>query len=445
MKGIFTSLMMSMLGREEGASNATPASSSTAKSDDKKEYNPRKGFVDYSLVSGSYQALCIATVYRCLTVLGGAVASLPLRYMRRGSNGVFADQAGSRISYLLNVRPCPQYNAFDFWNRAVQMVHLHGNAYIIPVWSLVNIGEPEMLILCNRGTVTHDTLNGIYHVSDPEQGIAGDFEENEVIHLMNLTLDGKTGISTLSFAAQTMSIAATGDKETLNRFANGGNVRGIVSNDTSVRGFGEYQDTELQKTAKDLDSRFQSGERIVSLPGQAQFSPLSLSSVDMEFLNSRKFSVREICRFFGVPPTFVFDDSSNNYKSAEMSNVAFLSQTLNPLITKIESELLGKLIAPAIAHKYKFQFDRRELYLSDLSSKADYQAKTIAAGIYSINDWRRYENMPGVPGGDEVLVTANVKSLRELLNPQAPAPAMQPKPAGPANANNDNNDNDEEE
>lgn len=442
MKGIFTSLLMSMLGREEGA--ATTAPSSTVKSADKKEYSPRKGFVDYSLVSGSYQALCIATVYRCLTVLGGTIASLPLRFQKKGSNGVFMEQQ-SRLSYLLTVRPCPQYNAFDFWNRAVQMVHLYGNAYIVPIWSLVDLGEPEMLILCNRGTVSHDTLNGIYHISDPEQGLIGDFEENEVIHLMNLTLDGKTGISVLSFAAQTMSISATGDKETLNRFANGGNVRGIVSNDTSVRGFGEYQDTELQKTAKDLDSRFQSGERIVSLPGQAQFSQLSLSSVDMEFLNSRKFSVREICRFFGVPPTFVFDDTPNNYKSSEMANVSFLSQTLKPLLTKIECELLGKLVSPAIAHKYRFRFDRRELYASDLKSKAEYQIKTIEAGIYTINEWRRYENMPVVQDGDKVLVSANLKSLDELLHPQASAPAVQPKPAGPANANNENNDNDEEE
>ena len=105
--------------------------------------------------------------------------------------------------------------------------------------------------------------------------------------------------------------------------------------------------------------------------------------------------------------------------------------------------MLGKLISPAIAHKYKFQFDRRELYASDLGSKADYQTKTIAAGVYTINDWRRYENMPTVPGGDEVLVTANVKSLRELLNPQAPAsstPVQEPAPA-----NKDKTDTDEED
>jgi phage portal protein BeeE len=126
-----------------------------------------------------------------------------------------------------------------------------------------------------------------------------------------------------------------------------------------------------------------------------------------------------------------------------MANVSFLSQTINPFLTKIETELLGKLISPAIAHKYKFQFDRRELYASDLSSKADYQTKTIASGIYTINDWRRYENMPAVKDGDRVLVSANLKSLDELLNPQASAQA--PKPSEPAPANSKKDDNDEED
>lgn len=108
----------------------------------------------------------------------------------------------------------------------------------------------------------------------------------------------------------------------------------MVTNNNSVRGYGEYQDNELAGVATDLDTLFQSGQRIVSLPGDAQFKQISLSSTDMQFLESRKFTVREICRFFGVHPSFVFDDTSNNYKSAEMANVAFLSNTLNPLLRK---------------------------------------------------------------------------------------------------------------
>ena len=162
-----------------------------------------------------------------------------------------------------------------------------------------------------------------------------------------------------------------------------------------------------------MDGYFKSGERIVSLPGEVDFKQISLSSTDMQFLESRKFTVRDICRFFGVHPSFVFDDTSNNYKSAEMANAAFLSSTLNPLLRNIENEMLRKLVAPSLFDKRKFQFDREALTASDLMSKINYQAATIAAGIYTVNDWRQKENKPPVEGGDRVLVSANLMELSE--------------------------------
>ena len=246
--------------------------------------------------------------------------------------------------------------------------------------------------------------------------MSGVYHEEEIIHIKNFSLDGRQGLSTLTYARVTTGTASAGDKETLDRFVNGGSVRGIVSNDSSVRGFGEYQDKELEKTAVDLDSRFRGGERIVSLPGQVQFSPISLSSADMQFLETRKFGVREICRFFGVHPSFVFDDTSNNYKSAEMANVAFLNNTLNPILRKIENELLRKLVAPSLWNKRKFMFDRSGIYACDLESRVRYQNQTIAAGLYTVNEWRAKENRPSVPGGDAVLVSANLKSIDEIDN-----------------------------
>ena len=147
------------------------------------------------------------------------------------------------------------------------------------------------------------------------------------------------------------------------------------------------------------------------MPGSVQFSPLSLSSADMQFLETRKFGVREICRFFGVHPSFVYDDTSNNYKSAEMANVAFLSTTLNPLLRQVETELLRKLVPRSLAGKRKFEFDRRGLYACDLDSRVRYQTQTIAAGLYTVNEWRREDNRPEVPGGDAVLVSANLRDL----------------------------------
>lgn len=383
---------------------------------------------------GGQTSLAVATAYRCVQLLSESVANLPLQYMRL-KDGIFVDDVTSRLHYLLNVQPDISLNAFDFWRKVVQNVLLDGNSYIVPIYSPVTM-DVDRLALCGRGTVHHDTNNDTYDVCDVENGIYGHYDENEVIHIKGqIARDAKVGVSVLTYARLTMDIALTGDKETRNRFANGGNVRGIVSNDTSVRGFGEYQDAELEKTAENLDTHFQNGERIVSLPGQVDFKQISLSSTDMQFLESRKFTVREICRFFGVHPSFVFDDTSNNYKSAEMANVAFLSNTLNPLLRKIECELIRKLVAPSRYGKRTLQFDRRGLYACDLDSRIKYQAQTIAAGLYTVNEWRKEENKPPVEGGDKVLVSANLKGIEELT--ATPAPVAQPAAQEPKDENDD--------
>lgn len=372
---------------------------------------PRVGNYSQVFYSGTYFALSLATVYRCVKLLSESVANLPLQYMRL-KDGIFVEDTNSRLHYLLTVQPDSAVSAFDFWAQVVENLLLDGNAYIVPVMSKATM-EVDRLALCKRGTVTHDVYNDIYAVSDVVNGIYGVFGENDIIHVKGMSLDGKHGLSVLSYARLTLNIGISGDQETLNRFQNGGNVRGIISNEKGVTGFGEYQDEQLEKTAESVDDKFSKGEKIVSLPGQVDFKQISLSSTDMQFLESRKFTVREICRFFGVHPSFVFDDTSNNYKSAEMANVAFLSNTLNPILRKIENELHRKLIAPTLCCKRKFQFDRRGLYACDLDSKVKYQMQTIQTGLYTVNEWRREENKPPVEGGDTVLVSANLRNINE--------------------------------
>lgn len=401
---------------------------------------PRTGGI-YPLLLAGGNELRVGTVYRCVNLLADSVANLPIQYMRKKGD-IFVEDISSSLHYLLTVQPCPTMSAVDFWRQVVQYVLLRGNAYIVPVFDHAGM-DWGRLVLVDPRCVSHDTINDTYSICDVSAGISGTFAEDEVIHLKNYTNDGKHGISTLEFARTVLGIAYTGDQETLDRFANGGNVRGIVSNDTSVRGFGEYQDKELEKTATDLDERFRTGERIVSLPGQVAFSPISLSSTDMQFLESRKFTVRDVCRFFGVHPSFVFDDTSNNYKSAEMANVAFLSNTLNPLLRKIENELLRKLVAQSLCCKRKFQFDRRGLYACDLDSRIKYQAQTIAAGLYTVNEWRREENKPAVEGGDTVLVSANLKGINEKSSATTEPTKVEPKQEEPAKEPNEDNEDGE--
>lgn len=383
-------------------------------------YTPRTG-AGYSawLDMPQSTALTVATAYRCVRLLSGSVANLPVQVLTRKGD-IFTPDTGDRLQYLLGIQPNPTESAYDFWERAVENLLLDGNAYIVPVYSPTQ--GIERLVLCNRGTVSHDTLADRYLVNDPENHLEGSYGEADMLHIKYFA-QGKRGLSVISHARQALGIASTGDQETLARFRSGGNVRGLVGNDRSRVGFGEYSDTELENTAADIDSQFAQGRNIIGLPGSVDFRQLSMSSADMQFLESRKFTVREICRFFGVHPSFVFDDTSNNYKSAEMANVAFLSNTLNPLLRKFESEMQRKFTSPGMAYRRRYQFDRRGLYACDLDSRVRYQERTIAAGLYSVNDWRREENRPPVKGGDAVYVSANLRTLGEMSETPAPTPA----------------------
>lgn len=359
-------------------------------------------------VSTDRMAMSLSTVHRCVSLICDSVASIPFRY-KYIRDGVFRDFEGSPLHYLLAVQPMEDMSAYDFKFQLVQQMLIgNGNAYVYP--RILN-ERVEELVLLSPGSCSHDAVSRKYSVSDTWNGVYGTFKEDEILHFFLNSLDGKNGVSTLDFARRTMDISATGDRETLDRFANGGNVMGFITNDKTVTGFGEYQDEQLVTTAQKLENLFRNGARIASLPGQTDFKQISLSSTDMQFLESRKFEVRQICRFFGVNPSFVFDDTSSNYKSAEMAQAAFRATTLNPILCKIEGEFTRKLVPRSLCCKRKFQFDRKALYACDLETLANYQQKTIQAGIYSVNDWRRYEDQPGVDGGDRVLVSTNLAPI----------------------------------
>lgn len=355
-------------------------------------------------------AMKVATAYACVNVISKAVGSLSLRYERK-HDGIFVPFDTHSISYLLDVRPMAAVNAVEWREQLIRDVLLRGNAYIYP---RVIDGEVTELVLCHPDSVAHDPYSNTYDIADVMNGVSGHFMEDEIIHIKGMSLDGKTGVSVITFAAVALNISGTGDAETLNRFSSGGAIRGILTNDKRVTGFGEYQDEELEKAAVDLDSEFRRGKWIVSVPGQSELHQLSLSSVDLQFLENKKFGVREICRFFQVPPSFVYDDTSNNYKSAEMAATDFQTNTLNPYLRRIECELNGKLIPRSLYGKRRYVFDRMDIYAMDPGAKAKYMQDTIAAGHYTVNEWRLHENRPPVEGGDRPLVSANLIGLEGI-------------------------------
>lgn len=356
------------------------------------------------------RAMKIAAVFRAVNLISNGLASLRLTYKRKDrAQGYFkADDSAAvrRMNYLLGVRPNKRMNASVFFKSLVGQVLLQGNAYVYAERDVY--GAVEALYLLKPGSVAYDVWINTYRVADDVNEVNGVYAADDVLHFKNVSNDGGyTGLSTISYAALTLGIAATADNETLKRFATGGRFKAILKNNSSVRGFGEYQDEQLQAHGDDLQDAINRGDDILAVKGDVEVSPLSMTSADMQFLESRKFTIREIARFFNVPPSKLMDDTNSNYKSVEVSNIAFYSEALQPIVTEIEREFTAKLLNEQTYGDYKFSFDLSALYALDLESKARWDKSRLENGLVSVNDLRRERDIAPVDKGDEVYLSVN--------------------------------------
>lgn len=139
-----------------------------------------------------------------------------------------------------------------------------------------------------------------------------------------------------------------------------------------------------------------------------EFKPISINPADAQMLESRKFSVIEICRFFGVSPIKAFDTTASTYNNIEQANLSFLTDTLSPLIEKVENEFNRKLFRPSEKKIYSVQFNVDSLLRGDLAAQSEYFSKLFQIGVLTANDIRKKLNMAPIPGGDIAFVQSSL-------------------------------------
>lgn len=370
-------------------------------------------------VNSAEQAMQIAAVYRCVDLVSSGVAVMQLHYLRYNTaKGYYCkfdprkefEKEGAMLDYLLSVKPNDRQNAYTLIKYTVAQKLLRGNALWIPkrdMW-----GNIEEIVLVNQGSFGYDKNRNIYVVADAQNNIYGEYRADQVYHFKNLCMDGGYwGQSTISYGRSVMTSVATADREVQNRIATGGRFRAILSNDTSVRGFGEYEDEELQKLADSIQTALKSGRDIISHPGDVKFQPITMTSADLEFMQTRTFEVREIARLFGVPLIKLGETSNSNYKSVEMEQMDFYNEALQPQCVEIQNEILAKTTTPTTYNERKVFFDTTSLFAMDVTSKAAWMKSRLETGVATVNDLRRENMMPPVEGGDEVLMSCNVAPL----------------------------------
>ena len=354
-------------------------------------------------------AMAIASVYRCVDILSGTIASLELQHLKR-SGSIFKYAGDTQLNTLFAGRANSRQNFFVLLKNVVARLLLSGNAYIYPRFS--SRGELLDIILLGDGTVSYDNISNTYSVSDYVWNVNGVFSADEIIHLKNNSLDGGyTGVSTITYASLSLSLSANADKQTNNGLLSGNQKSGFLVGGNELQGLGALDTDVADRVADRVNSEIAQGRRIIRLSGSMQFIESSMSNSDAELLEVRKYSVLDICRFFGVHPYMVFADQSTNYKEAENSQINFLNQTLQPLILQIEQEFSVKLLPRSRRASERIRFDLSRLFATDLRTRAEYVKSSVEAGVMTPNEGRIFENREPIEGGDQLFITCNVAPI----------------------------------
>lgn len=360
------------------------------------------------------EAMKIPAVFSAVKLISEGVARLPLEALRYNvAKECYIEDVTSPLFRVLRLRPNNDMTAYELWRSAVQCMLLHGNAYLLPTRD--DYGELTSLVLLSPGTVTYDTHARIYTVRDYFNNVFRTFSQQELVHLRNVGVDGgRSGISTITMAAQALGILRLADKNSATTLTSGGRTRGFISGEGS--GFGSASEAQLAQVASRIESDINAGKSAVPVPSSMKYQPFTLSPADARVQESKQMAIRDIARFFRVHPDLLYEGSNNTYKAAEVPNVMFLTQTLEPLLTQIEQELAVKLLPANMLGKKRLRFDRESLYSTDLVTEAAFFEKMLQTGIYTVNELRKKKGLPAVANGDTALVSANLKGLREIVN-----------------------------
>lgn len=363
-------------------------------------------------------SLQIATVYACVRLLAETVASLPLHlYRYKGDDG--KEKATDHPLYKILYRlPNPEMTSFSF--RECMMTHLllWGNAYA----QIVRDGKNEILglypMIPQNVEIDRDDSGEIYYIyhayEDDKAGETGKdyfFKREEVLHIPGLGFNGLVGFSPIGMMKNALGSAIAVEKYGSAFFRNGAQPSGVLEHP------GVLKSPEKVRDAWDATyGGASNAHKVAVLEEGMSYKAISLPPEDSQFLESRKFSVEEICRIFRVPPHLVQSLEHATFSNIEHQGIDFVQHSVTPWIVRWEQAIIKDLLLEEEQDLYFPKFNVEGLLRGDYQSRMNGYSIAFSNGFMSPNEIRRLENLDPIPaedGGDDYYLNGSYTKLKD--------------------------------
>ncbi|WP_168382969.1 phage portal protein [Acinetobacter indicus] len=329
----------------------------------------------------------ISTVYACVSAISETIASLPFEVFKRTATG--REKAKNHALYkLIHDKPNHWQTALEFREMLQRHVLLRGNAYAEikrdrkGITALIPLHPDSVTVLLNHnGHLVYDVVQ---HDGSSKRLLA-----DEVLHLRYHPSDSTPylGRSPIQVAQDTIALSLSEQQHGTNTFNNGTSLNGVI----------ETLPTTTKDQAKQISDSWKANYSGVKnagttpvLPSGASFKPVSMSLIDSQWLESRQFSVLEVCRLFRIQPTIVgVLDNANYSNSVELAR-QFVTLTLKRHLLMWEQAINNTCLTA----NYYCEHNLDGLLRGDNTNRAAFYQSALSNGWMSIDEVRELENLP---------------------------------------------------
>jgi len=362
--------------------------------------------------SGGHYAENLTAVLASVEAIGTAMASLPAFVQRR--DGDRLETAPEHpVSRLIELGPNDHQSWPDWVHWTMAQALMHGNALSEIVTD--GRGAPAGLRPIPWNHVSVQMLPSrrlAFDFADPEDTIGGAGRErrlfeDEVFHLKDRTDHGLVGVSRLARAAQPIAAADKTQRFAHGMYANNAALGGVLKHP------GRLSAEAAERVRHSFEARHKGPEnagRMAVLEEGMDYAATNMSAEAAQLIDSRRFSIEEIARIFGVPPPIIGDLSNGTFTNTETVGRWFATNTLSPWIRKAEHEFRRSVFPESSRATHRLTFDLSGFLRGDPEQR--WQAHQIAVRnqILTPNEVRRVEGWNPRDGGDRVVdpgATAN--------------------------------------
>lgn len=373
------------------------------------------------------RSLVLSTVYRCVDLVSDSLAVLPLKTYKKDVQGFKTEAEEHPLYSLLDLEPNEDMTRYVFFKTMMTSVLLTGNAYAYIERNAELVVEQLVYIPSSQVSIEYITdHNGISRKRYRVEGFKKLVEPKDIIHVLNFSSNGIIGVSTLSYAAQTLGISSAAEAHAAEYFQGGGNVSGIIKVESRLNK--EQKEAIYDTWAKRMNPTSGGRSPIAVLEGNMSYQPITISPKDSQLLDARMFQVIDICRFFSVSPVKAFDLSKSSYSTVEATQLQYLTDTVLTIITKFELELNRKLLLPSERKKLAIEFDTSVILRADKSAESAYLRDMMYIGAITPNEVRKRMNLAPLENGNKAFVQVNMQPLDFAVIPPTHEPAPTPNP-----------------